>query len=126
MVEDRGAQVEDEPFPSAAESLRPRMPNAASSTAISAMSRARRTTVAASPCDTIVFTTRPARTGVATANSAVTTPMRTKAVIRARCGRAKAPMRRRVTRLKGRRSCRACMTLYSCVQAVVSMLMRGP
>ena len=113
------------PSPSVADSRRPRMPSAASASAISAISRASRTTVLSSPPDTMVSTTRPARTGVATAGSAVAVPSRTKRVVRRRCGRANAPMRRSVTRAKGRRSSWAVMTLCNCVQAVVSMLMEG-
>ncbi|CAM5280007.1 hypothetical protein SALBM217S_03753 [Streptomyces griseoloalbus] len=89
------------------------------------MSSARRTTVSGSPPDTTVFTTRPASTGVATASAAVAVPSSRKRISSRRCGRAKAPMRRRVSRVTGRRSSSAVMTLRSCAHAVVSMLMRA-
>lgn len=66
----------------------------------------------------------PRENGVATAVRAVTTLRTTNWVIRRRCGRAKAAMRRRVAGAKGRVSCWAFMTLCSCVHAVVSMLMK--
>lgn len=113
------------PSPRLAESQRLTRPSAASATAITAMRRDSRVTVSDSLPETIAFTTRPASTGVATASSAVATLRTRNRATRRRCGRANAAMRRRVVRSKGRRSACAFMTLWSCVHAVVSMLMRG-
>ncbi|CAM5599828.1 hypothetical protein STENM223S_05576 [Streptomyces tendae] len=124
MIEHRRPQPQDESSPSPADSRRASTPSTASTTAISAMSSARRTTVPASPPDTTASTTLPARTGVATASSAVAIPSSTNRTMRRRCGRANAPMRRSVSRVKGRRSSSAFMTLHSCAHAVVSILMR--
>lgn len=114
------------PSPRLAESQRPTSPSPASATAITAMSTASRVTVPASLPLTIAFTTRPASTGVATASSAVATLSTRNRATRRRCGRANAAMRRRVFRSKGRLSCCAFMTLWSCVHAVASMLMERP
>ncbi|RPK71745.1 hypothetical protein EES42_14305 [Streptomyces sp. ADI95-17] len=113
------------PSPRLAESQRLNRPSAASATAITAIRRDSRVTVPDSLPVTMALTTRPASTGVATASSAVATLRTRNRATRRRCGRANAAMRRRVVRSKGRRSACAFMTLWSCVHAVVSMLMGG-
>ncbi len=113
------------PSPSVADSLRVSSPSPASATAITAMSTASRVTALLSRPSTMAVTTRLARTGVATASSAVTTLSSRNRVSPRRCGRANAATRRRLARESGRRSCWAFIALCSDVQAVTSMSMVG-
>lgn len=98
--------------PSPRRELRPRatMPSPASATAMAAMSSASRVTRRVGAGDEGVDDLS-GEDGVATASSAVATLSTTNQPMRARCGRAKAAMRRTVARARGRRSCSAWRTL---------------
>ncbi len=111
------------PSPMVADSHRDTSPRPASATAMTAMSTASSTTTCTAEPRTIASTTRPARTGVATARTAVTTLSSRNQVSCRRRGRANPPMRRRVALEKGRRSSCAFIALCIDIQAVTSMLM---
>ncbi len=106
-----------------AESHRVTRPIAASSTATPPITSASTTTTRVSDRTTMASTTRPARTGVATASAAPATLRMTKPISSRRCGRANSRIRRAVAALKTRRSSGALIRRYIWFHAIDSMLM---
>ena len=106
------------------ESHRVTSPIAASSTATPAITSASSTTTRGSDPATIASTTRPARTGVATASAAPATLRTMKPISLRRCGRANSRIRRAVAAVKARRSSGALIRRYIWFHAIDSMLMR--
>gem|GEM_PF-1984715 len=97
-------------------------PSPASATATTAISTASRITSSAPPLATMVFTTWPARTGVATARNASAIDSPTNAISFVRYGRAKPRTRFRVAFEKGFEPLLARVMLYREPQATRSML----
>ena len=109
-----------------ADSQRTYRPSPASATAITAIRIASPTTVSTDLPPTIASTTRPARTGVATANSAPSTLITRKSVSSRLCGAANEAIRFSVARENELRSCVALLAWNIDIHAVVSMSMTGP
>jgi hypothetical protein len=104
------------PSPSLADCHRSARPTPPSASATPAMIKASTTTRLCWPPSMMASTTRPARTGVATASRAVTTLRPMKTASSWRWGAANCHTRRRVARLKERRGCWPCMALSSAIQ----------
>ena len=109
--------------PIRADSQRTTSPTPASTTAIAAISRARRTTSSTAPLDVMTLTTRPASSGVAMARNAVTTLSSRNTASTRRCDRAMPQIRRTVAQENGRFSVWATIVRYRADQATPSMLM---
>jgi hypothetical protein len=114
------------PSPIRADSHRATSPSTASATAMTAISTANTTTSRSDDRATIASTTQPARTGVATASTAVTTLSSRNHASNRRCRWANRAIRRNVAIENGRRSSVAFIVLYSDIHAVVSMSMTAP
>jgi len=104
------------PSPMRDDCHRSAIPTAASSTASTAMTSARRTTVPSPRPSMMASTTWPASTGLATVRTAPTTLRARKAASLRRCGRAKAQMRPSVALVNARRGRSVCMALSRAIQ----------